>query len=228
MIMTWSKVISLMLLLGSLPIPTEAADGPARYKINLTAPGVIGNARAACHLVGQVTLWATQPTKIVDAGDKQRGSVELGLAQFAKGTRLEGCIPGRRRSSTFSNLSGHFIDVLATAPLFDGRVSDRVASAKLALRLASRDAKVIDAFGTHIPLVRVNEDIGKSGISYEFTLLLIKMRDNAFDLVVHRETTGEQSLPTLTDARRRESAINWSSVFLSKLANAELDGSPPP
>jgi hypothetical protein len=227
MIMMCLRAISLIFLLGSLPIPAQAADGPTRYEIKLTAPGVIGNTGAACRLVGQVTLWATQPTKIVDAGGKPIGSVELGLAQFAKGARLEGCIPGRLHSSTLSNLSGHFIDVLATPPVFDGRASDRVASAKLALRLASRDGKLIDAFGKHVPLVRVNGDTGRSGMSYEFTLLLIKMRDNSFDLVVHRETTGEQSVPTLADAPRRDSALNWSSVFLSKLANAALDGRPP-
>jgi len=226
--MIWLRPISLMLLLGSVPIPVQAADGPARYKINLTAPGVIGNTGAACHLVGQVTLWATQPTKIVAAGGRPIGSVELGLAQFANGARLDGCIPGRLHSSTLSNLSGRFIDVLAAAPVFDGRAADRVASAKLALRLASRDAKLIDAFGQNVPLVRVDEDVGRSGTSYEVTLLLIKMRDNTFDLVVHRETTGEQAMPTLTDARRRDSALNWSSVFLSKLANAALDGRPPP
>jgi hypothetical protein len=191
----------------------DAANPPVS-QFDITAPGVLGNRLPACHLVGQITEWATQSLNVWDVTGQPLGAATVGLAQFESGARLEGCAPGNFKTpnGTALSLEHKFVNfIVADNTVFNGDVFDSASASAVAARLGSGYYQLAEKTGAAVPLVSRLPIIGVGSISFKFTIVLIK-NGSHFDAVVYRETTGTKFAPHLSEEDRRRSQISWRSI----------------
>src|SRR5262245_35418421 len=175
-------------------------ESPAVERIDISAPGVLGNRLAACRVVGQVTLWVSRPLEILDDMRESLGTIEAGLAQFSKGSKVEGCVP----AGAALDLSDRFANFLIAddRPLREG-VFGRVAARALASQLAQDFYHLVDPAGTPIPLVNGLEVSALGAVSYQFTVVLIRHGESAsLEAVISRETIRTKFAPRLSAEAR--------------------------
>lgn len=197
---------------GCVQAETNAAQvqGPPVERIDISAQAALGNNLAACRVVGQVMLWVSRPVTVLDDMRESLGTIDAGLAQFSKGSRLEGCVP----DGTALDLSDQFANFLIAdgRPLEDG-VFGRRQAGMFASALAQDFYHLAEHEGTLFPLLG-GVKIGAIGsVSYQFAIVLIRDAKSAsFDAVVYRETVRTKFSPRLTEGDRRLSRLKWSSI----------------
>src|SRR2546423_1799308 len=79
------------------PVRAEMSEpqmqGPSTQNIDISAHAVLGNRLSRCRVTGEVILWVSRPVEILDDALVNLGAIEAGLAQFGKGSKLQGCVP---------------------------------------------------------------------------------------------------------------------------------------
>lgn len=195
---------------GSHRTSVPQAQLPASATIDISARPLFGHRLPECRLTGEVVLWVSRPVAILDDMHVSLGVVEAGLAQFAKGSKLEGCVP----DAATLNLSDQFANFLVA----DGRslpsgAFGRREAAGCASGLAQDFYQLAELEGTLIPLVE-GIKIGAIGsVSYRFKVVLIRdAKSGSIDAVVVRETVGTKFAHRLTESDRRLSSHKWSSL----------------
>jgi hypothetical protein len=182
---------------------------PVRKGFDISAHAVPGN-RSACQLTGEAVLWVSRPVEILDDVRASLGTIEAGLAQFAPGSRLEGCVP----DGVVLSLSDQFANFLvADGRSMPGGALQAQEAAALASRLAQDHYQLAELERTAIPLVD-GVTVGAHGsVSYRFRIVLIlDAGSGSLDAVVLRETLGTKFAPRLTDMDRRLGRLRWSSL----------------
>ena len=147
--------------------------------------------------------------KILDDMRVSLGVVEAGLAQFAKGSKLEGCVP----DAVTLNLSDQFANFLVVndRSIRSGPF-ERQEVAGFGSQLGSDFYQLADLEGTVIPLVDGIKLSALGSVSYRFKIVLIHEQSSPIDAVIVRETLGTKFAARLTESDRRLSTRKWSSL----------------
>jgi hypothetical protein len=183
---------------------------PQSAYVDVSANGVLGNRFADCRLTGHITLWVRRELVVLDDMQLDVGTIDAGLAQFGKGSKLQGCIPDGRAI----DLSGRFADVLIAddRPTQHG-VFTREEAAALASQLAQDFYRLVEVEGSVVPLVDAPTLAAIGSASYRFTIVLIRDgKSGAIDAIVQRQTVRTKFASRLTDEDRRLTTLRWSSV----------------
>ena len=189
------------------PLPVQAAS---MENIDVSAQGVLGNRLAACRLSGQITLWVSRSVNVLDDMREDLGTIEAGLAQFSKGSKLEGCAP----DDAALDLSEQFVNFLvADGRPLEGGTFGHTEAGVFASQLTQGFYHLAEHQGTLIPLVDGVKANGLGSASYQFMIILIRnAKPGSFDAVISRETVRTRFAPKLTEGERRLSRLKWSSV----------------
>jgi hypothetical protein len=185
-------------------------QGPPVASVDISAQGALGNNLGACRVVGQVILWVSRPVSVLDDMRESLGTIEAGLAQFSRGTRLEGC----GSDGAALDLSDRFANFLVAdgRPLDEGTFGRREAG-MFASALVQDFYHLAEHEGTLIPLVDGVKMGAIGSVSYQFVIVLIgDAKSASFDAVVYRETVRTKFSPRLNDGDRRFSRVKWSSI----------------
>ena len=200
--------------LFSTPVRTEMSvphmQGPASENIDISADAVLGNKLSECRVTGEVVLWVSRPVEILDDVRVSVGAIEAGLAQFGKGSKLQGCVP----DGAALDLSDQFANFLVAddRSLRSGAFGRREA-AVFASQLAQDFYQLAERKGTLIPLVDGIKISAIGSVSYRFKIVLIRDgKSGSIDAVIHRETLSTKFAPRLTEMDRRLSRLMWSSL----------------
>jgi hypothetical protein len=206
--------VGAVLLFARGPVCAETADVqvhlPATERIDILAPAASENTLSLCRLTGEVILWVSRRVDVVDEMGARLGAIEAGLAQFAAGSQLQGCVP----DGAALQLSDRFANFLVAGEqsVPSGSAGHRDAAA-LASQLAQDFYHLAEQRGRIIPLVDGINVRALGSVRYRFHIVLIRNGSSgAMDAVIHRETTGTKFAPDLADTDRRLSRLKWSSV----------------
>ena len=185
-------------------------QSPSIQTIDISAHAVLGNRLSECRVTGEVILWVSREVEILDDVRVRLGAAEAGLAQFGKGSKVQGCVP----DDAALDLSDQFANFLVAddRPIRSGALGRREA-AGFASQLAQDFCQLAEREGTLIPLVDGIEIRAIGSVSYRFKIVLVRdAKSGSIDAVIHRETLGTKFSPLLTEADRRLSRLKWSSL----------------
>lgn len=207
----WALVGAIAFFSG--PVRTQMnvpkMQGPAIENIDISAHAVLGNGLSECRVTGEVILWVSHPVEILDDVRVSLGAIEAGLAQFGKGSKLQGCVP----DGAALDLSDQFANFLVA----DDRSSQSGAFGRreavvFASQLVQDFYQLAEPEGKLIPLVDGIKVSAIGSVTYRFNIMLIRdAKSGSIDAVIHRETLGTKFAPRLTETDRRLSRLKWSS-----------------
>jgi hypothetical protein len=208
----WAMAGAVAIFGGLIAAKTSVAQvlGATMERVDISVHPAVGNRLTACRLTGQVISWVRRPVDVLDDMRQNIGTIEAGLAQFGRGSKLEGCVP----ESTFLDLSDQFANLV----IADDRGPENTALRRreaeaIASQLAQGFYHLAEREGEPIPLVNALKVNALGSVSYEFMIVLIRSAGSgAFDAVIHRETLRTKFAGRLGEHDRRLSRLKWSSI----------------
>jgi hypothetical protein len=138
------------------------------------------------------------------------GTVKAGLAQFAGGAKLEGCLA----DSAALDLSSQFTNFVVSGDSSAAAGGPgRAAASALASQLAQDFYHLAEPEGAIVPIVDGQKISALGSVSYRFTIVLVRnVGIGDFDAVIQRETVRTKFSPRLPANDRALSRVKWSSV----------------
>jgi hypothetical protein len=193
-----------------LELNAPQTQRPATANVDISALAIRQNRLSECRVTGQVILWVSRAVEVLDDVRVSLGAIEAGLAQFGKGSKLQGCVP----DGGTLDLSDRFANFLvADDPSLRRGALGRREAAGFASQLAQNFYQLAEPEGTPIPLVEGIKMSAIGSFSYRFIIVLVRdAKSGSIDAVIHRETLGTKFSPQLTVADRCLSRLKWSSL----------------